>query len=415
MSASGGEPAPRGSAKWVSTNKYRRVVATVNLPDDQEDWDSPAIIDQLKLDLDASYLVFGREVGDGTQRKHWQGYFEMEKQKKGAAILKIFRKFWPLPISVHLEKAMGPEKDNTKYCTKGGNAIVLGEPTGNNGQGSRTDVDGLFGMIKGGASMMEVAEANPHMFIQFGRGLREFKNMCTKHREGPRQLIFLWGPTGTGKTCHARELNPEPMNYTKSSGFMNGYSGENDAVLFDDFDWSNMDPKFWLQLNDRYPVTINIKGGEKKWNPSTIIYTSNDDPKSWWPDAPAATREAIHRRMDEYGEIRHLGTLVPHTETILTKFLRREAPVAAGVAAPPPPPPPGTPVVDADQEETQPLEYEPAAQPLQSPQIIDLTGDSDEEVISPNTGRVLFSAVKREEDSDTENERDRQVLKRRRN
>lgn len=358
-------------------NKHSRVCVTVNLPDGKswEDYD----LHFLRVALNADYIVMGKETG-AEGRKHFQGYFEFSKRKSGKAIDNIFRRVWPLPISVHFEPARGTQQQNTEYCSKSDTEpFTYGTPTGNEGQGTRMDAHAAMIRIKQGATLKQMAEEAPGLFFQYGRAMQTAIDLFKEHRAEEKQLIFLWGPTGTGKTCHARkELDPEPMMWS-SGGFMNGYSGDNDAVLFDDFDWAKMDYKFWLQMTDRYSMTVNIKGGFKKWTPKTIIFTSNDNPKDWWPEIPAASREAIHRRMDEFGEIRHLGTLVPHTQNILQKFLRRPA-------AQPEQQPAAIQEIETDDEEEGGA---PAPQP--SPQIIDLTGDSDEVVRSTSTGKIIFA------------------------
>lgn len=145
-------------------------------------------------------------------------------------------------------------------------------------------------------------------------------------------MLFLWGPTGTGKTAHAQEAAEagglETISY--QDPFILGLVGNCKNVLFDDFDWKKMSPKYWLTLCDRYPMSVNIKGGHKNWAPQTIIFTSNDDPFTWWPEAPAGTRDAIHRRMREFGEVIHMGEFVPPSQKMLTQFF---APKESGVAA----------------------------------------------------------------------------------
>jgi len=137
------------------------------------------------------------------------------------------------------------------------------------------------------------------------KALTVVRRTLAPQRMQPSRLFFVWGATGTGKTTAAMNCEPDgelPELCGWSAGrFLTGYTGTNPVVLFDDFDWDKMSVKTWLQLVDRWPFTADIKGGEIKFAPTTIIFTSNDDPRSWWPKAPDATRAAVHRRMDEFG------------------------------------------------------------------------------------------------------------------
>lgn len=92
------------------------------------------------------------------------------------------------------------------------------------------------------------------------------------------------GPTGVGKTRWAYEH--DPTLYPKPNGhkWFDGYLGHKTA-LFDDFrgDASGITYSFLLQLLDRYPLRVEVKGGMVEWVPETIIITSNDDPRYWYP------------------------------------------------------------------------------------------------------------------------------------
>lgn len=339
---------------WKETSQYKRLTFTVNLGDvdNFEDYDLKA----LTIEVKSSFCIAGRETG-AEGRKHFQGYMEFTKKRYGKAIMKAFRKTFPLPLSVHFEVPYSTPEKNIEYCSKEDKVpFVRGEVTLDADKpkgGQRNDCKDAMDMVETGATMLDVAKAYPTTFCQYGRGLDRFKALLAPKRSAPSQSIYLWGPTGTGKTMHAQELDPTTVYWT--GNFLNGYHGSEEVILFDDFDYKKMDWQTFLTITDRYAMTINVKGGFANFAPKTIIFTSNSDPKEWYPDVPAHTREAIHRRMNEYGEIRFLGTLVPKEQNILTKFLIKKPremtiPGAAAEAA-------------------------PVARP--TPMIIDLTEDTD--------------------------------------
>lgn len=292
-----------------------RLTFTVNLPDGKswEDYD----LETFRARLNPTFLVMGREV---VGRKHFQGYFELEKKILGSKIDKIFRSSFPLPMSVHYEVTRGSGQQNLEYCTKEDEeAFIFGQPSFNPGQ--RNDLVTLFEAVKEGTGPAELADLDPKRWAVHRKALEEYRMLVRPKRTWPSELVFIWGPTGTGKTCHAMELEPETVSYREP--FLTGYTGSSDAVLFDDFNWRKMDPKFWLTLCDRYPMTVEVKGGYRNWAPRTIIFTSNDDPKDWWPESRPETRAAIHRRMEEFGKTTHLGELVPHTRSLKDMLLRK--------------------------------------------------------------------------------------------
>jgi len=347
-------------APWKSTNQYVRVSFTVNLGDvdSWDDYDLETLVENVK----ASFLIMGRETGDGG-RKHFQGYMEFAKKRYGKAIDKAFRITFPLPLSVHFEPTLGTAEGNIKYCSKEDkDPFTMGEPlaAAEVKAAKKSSIAQAMEDIANGRSMLEVAQKLPGAWAQYRRSLDAYKEMMTRTRSEPTQCIYLWGPTGTGKSMHAQELEPTSVYWT--GHFLNGCRGGEEVLLFDDFDYKKMDWQMFLTMTDRYPMTVNIKGGFVNFAPKTIIFTSNSNPKDWYPDVPTATREAIHRRMDEYGEIRHLGTLVPKEQNILTKYLIKkdkepgvDAAAGAAASAPLPPPAPAPMIIDltADSEEDQ--------------------------------------------------------------
>lgn len=290
-------------------------------------------METLRCRLNPDYMIAGREKGGENGRLHFQGYMEFKKRKLGSAVDSAFRKTFPLPISCHYDLANGSAAQNLEYCSKEDkDPFLFGEPTGNEGQGTRSDLGAMFEMVKTGANDEELIQSDAAKWAVHRKALSEYRLLIQPKRTFPSKLIFLWGPTGTGKTMHAQELSPQPINWRNP--FMTGYNGANKNVLFDDFNWQTMDPKFWLTMCDRYPLTVEIKGNSLNWAPENIIFTSNDDPMTWWPEAPEQTLQAIHRRMREFGEIQYLGELVPKTQALLSRYLRAEpAPNAASDAA----------------------------------------------------------------------------------
>lgn len=303
-------------APWKMRNQYRRVVFTVNLPD-ARDWGEYDVA-SVARDLESQFFIAGKETGE-EGRKHFQGYFELKKKKQGSAIDKIFRRVFPLPISCHFEPSRGTADQNIEYCSKQDkSAFRQGEPLK---QGSRNDLEGAMQAVAEGAEMVTVAETYPTTWAQYRRSLAEYALMKAQKRNWPTKTIYLWGPTGTGKTMHAQELNPTSVYWT--GAFLNGFNGEK-VLLFDDFDYSKMDWQVFLTMTDRYPMSINVKGGWANFAPEILIFTSNSNPKDWWPKAPDATRAAIHRRMDEYGDFKMLGELVPKETKLLDSYFKKK-------------------------------------------------------------------------------------------
>ncbi len=307
---------------WKPTNQYSRVCFTANLPGvfQFEDF----TMESLRIRLNPVYMVAQPEKG---LHKHWQGYVEFAKKTLGNKITKIFAEWG---IKAHLEVARGNAEQNLAYCSKesslhgdGSGRFIFGEPKPNE-QGRRCDLEHMVGMVKEGASDIQLLEENPSNFLKHHKAFALVRNLVAPRREEPSKLFFVWGPTGNGKTTAAMSCvvpSPEMVEW-EGNRFLQGYSGSNTAVLFDDFDWAGMNVKLFLRLVDRWPMTVGIKGGFSVFAPKTIIFTSNDSPKDWWPKASSETKDAVWRRMEEFGEIIYLeGKLeVAAAQNLLTKY-----------------------------------------------------------------------------------------------
>lgn len=302
---------------WNDKHQHRRITFTLNLKDGKTWVDYN--LETLRIRLNCDYMIAGKETAGTTGKKHFQGYMEFSKKKLGSAIQACFKKTFGHGTT--LLASQGTCAQNQAYCRKeDATPFEFGEPV-LEGQGTRTDLGALFQMVKDGADDMALINASANKWAVHRKALSEYRMLCTKKRSEPTKLVFLWGPTGTGKTMHAQELG-DLCPIIWRAPFMTGLHGQPKNVLFDDFDWAKMDPKFWLQMCDRYPMSVEIKGGILNWAPEVIVFTSNDDPITWWPEAPEMTRSAIHRRMEEFGDIKFLGQLVPRSQTLLDRYMK---------------------------------------------------------------------------------------------
>lgn len=108
------------------------------------------------------------------------------------------------------------------------------------------------------------------------------------------EVIVLQGPTGTGKSKWCMDNYPDA--YWKQRGnWWDNYSGEETVIIDEYYGWLPYD--FLLRLCDRYPLLVEIKGGQVQFNSKRIIFTTNAVPNTWyknvyWP--------AFERRVNEW-------------------------------------------------------------------------------------------------------------------
>ena len=144
-------------------------------------------------------------------------------------------------------------------------------------------------------SLFPIQCAKFQKFIYFVRC-----SMVPPRSEKP-SVIILWGPTGTGKTRAAVGKDPSKTFIVSrpDSGrplWWDGYQGQPRVVIDDFYGWIPW--SYLLQLLDRYPFMVEIKGGKVNFNSPEIYITSNTDHHSWYKNIPNNDVTPLTRRID---------------------------------------------------------------------------------------------------------------------
>jgi len=279
--------------------RYRNVCFTVNNFSYDEGELDPS------LWPGCTYCIWQIEVGEeGTE--HYQGYMEFSGQK---SLLQL--KAMPGLETAHFERRKGSQKQAIDYCRKSETMVdgpyVFGEA---NEQGKRNDLEEVKKRIREGASMIDIADEHFTEFCKYSKAFKEYKSMCMEKRTWAMDLVFLIGPTRTGKTRTAMEMAGESV-YVKPPGkWWDNYNGEH-TIVWDEFYGHSYPFTELLRVLDRYPLQVEFKGGFHQLSSRRIIFTSNQEPKDWyngerthqlrWEDNP------LNARIREFGRVLYTG------------------------------------------------------------------------------------------------------------
>lgn len=74
-----------------------------------------------------------------------------------------------------------------------------------------------------------------------------------------------------------------------------GYRGEKNIII-DEFR-GDIDIAHILRWTDRYPVSVEIKGGSMPLRATNYWFTSNLHPNDWYPMVDQETKDALLRRL----------------------------------------------------------------------------------------------------------------------
>lgn len=258
-----------------------------------------------------NYFVLGTEVGEsGT--KHIQGYIEFATNRKLARLKK------ELGDSIHWEKRKGTAAQAADYCKKDGDFVEWGEISkGAANQGRRTDIENVRELALGGSGMKDIVQvATSFQALRFAETTLKYHE---KKRDFKPRVIWLHGPTGSGKTRRAFEESVNPWISGKNLKWWEGYDAHK-HVIIDDFRKDFCTFHELLRILDRYPYTVEVKGGSRQLLATDIWITS-----CFPPDEVYDTREDVGQLLRRIDEI------------ILVSEMRSEMEVAGNTRAAPSP------------------------------------------------------------------------------
>lgn len=253
-------------------------------------------------DAGATFLLYQEEIGDsGTP--HLQGMVSFSSKKRLEQVSALFGS------NPHLELTRDIAA-SVRYCQKPEGR--LGGPYQHGvqplGQGSRADLVALKADLVAGANMRSISEVHFSSFIRYHNGIRQFRNLHTIRREWPMEIIIFVGPTGTGKSRTAWERYP--LAYAKNqSRWWDGYDGH-ESVIVDEMGGHIFSHTELLKLLDRFPHSVEVKGGTTEFLSRTIVFTTNQEPEDWYDNEKFGfswETSPLHRRIREYGTIIRTG------------------------------------------------------------------------------------------------------------
>lgn len=249
----------------------RRWCFTLNNPDDHEQVQG---LWQAWRNLRAG--VCQLEVGENGTR-HYQGYTEWtEPLRLGSLKLLLPRAHW--------EQAKGSTQQNETYCTKEDGRIDgpwrIGEFGGQPGR--RNDLLAAKAALDGGASVNDLADEHFSAWVKYREAFHEYKRIKLPERNWQMDVIVLCGPTGTGKSSLARDLAGKDAYWWFGGSWWDGYDGGvSRTVVMDEFR-GGVPFTTLLRLCDRYPYSVEVKGGVRSFTSKCIIITSNQLPEQWY-------------------------------------------------------------------------------------------------------------------------------------
>lgn len=262
----------------------------------------------------AKYNVFGQEIGEVCKTPHLQGYVEWSSPKRWDTIKSMDKR-------IHWGVRKGKSHEARDYCKKGEQSKAEWRSQGVNGpnwgknasifekgdcsnQGKRTDLDDVCDKMVAGASIRDIAKDHTVTFVKFHKGFKALGEELQEDRTEPPKVYWRYGLAGVGKTRYIYDNYSLQDIYSKNSSRWWDKYNQQKVILMDDFDGfahQNSD-KFreLLKVIDRYPHSVETKGGTAKINSPLIYITCEFPPSKFWSGNDL---DQITRRLTSIDEI----------------------------------------------------------------------------------------------------------------
>jgi len=229
--------------------------------------------------IDCGYIVYGREVAPTTGTPHLQGYIHFQNARYKKAVEKLFK--W------HVEVAKGDADQNYDYVSKEGDVYERGTKPVSSKQAGVNEAE-RWKRARKSAEEGRFEDIDDDIFLRHTSGLKYARQLYLD-RHVPTNLskldnLWIWGPTGSGKSRLARQLAEGYSLYVKDAGtkWWNGYEDQHFALI-EDWDKRHVDQIGPLKLwSDHYAFQAESKGSQRLIRPQRIIITSNYHPSEIW-------------------------------------------------------------------------------------------------------------------------------------
>jgi len=273
-----------------------------------------------------AYMCFQRELAPTTGTPHLQGWLYLLAPRTMRGLKSTV--FAPQRMQgVHLERARGSRDECFQYCSKeesrdpspGFAFQEFGRfddvPEGR-GQGARNDLTAVARAVRDGNSLRQLSEDFPVEYIKFSTGITKmfYLHHAVPRPRGPDNSFtmpyveWIYGPTGTGKTRYVYEQHEDSKIFRKTNGdaWFDGYHGQ-EVALFDDFRAKWFSFSLLLNLTDRYPLNVGVKGDTVAWSPSYIYFTCPKHPRELFSGLAIHDEGCLAQLTRRIAEIRYVG------------------------------------------------------------------------------------------------------------
>jgi len=256
-------------------------------------------IDDLVANGSATYVCYQGELCPTTGTPHLQGFVSFKNARQLGGVKRL------IGSRAHLEPMRGTASQSVEYCRKeesrdpnGPNFREFGVcPVGAGTPGARSDLSAVAQLIKDGKRARDVFDENPSLFIRNFKGIERSIALLEPVRAWKTAVFWYYGPTGTGKSRRAQEEAPNAYWKDPSNSWWDGYEGHEDVII-DDYRADFCKFSYLLRVFDRYPLSVQVKGGTRNFLAKRIFVTTPKSVSDTWISRTPEDLGQLSRRVE---------------------------------------------------------------------------------------------------------------------
>lgn len=241
------------------------------------------------MDANLTWIKGQQELGAGGLL-HWQVVVGFSKPRRLAAVRALFP-------GAHAEPTRSAAADD--YVWKE-DTRVAGTQFDLGSKAFRRNNPTDWAAVRSAAQAGRLDDIPADVYVRCYNTLSRIRQDHLRPLPMERSVSVLWGPTGSGKTRRAyEEAGLDCFFKPPGSRWWDGYRAH-EHVIIDEFG-GGIDILDLLRWFDRYPCTVEVKGGTVCLNAKRFWVTSNLDPAYWFPLATNEHKTALMRRLTTNG------------------------------------------------------------------------------------------------------------------
>lgn len=170
----------------------------------------------------ATYVIFGEEIGPVSGKLHYQGYVQWARKIRATTLSKHFK-------GVYFKPSDGSPLSNMTYCSKDGKVWTYGEPKPTAQQAAGAAQQEIWHDIKELAKQRkygQIYEKYPSQMIRYGNSImnsHKYIDVPDVPERCETQVYWYYGKTGCGKSHGIREILPSNHYKKRKTKYWDNY------------------------------------------------------------------------------------------------------------------------------------------------------------------------------------------------